>query len=291
MKLIAHRYGKSRVRVLKMLRDGDVHTIRELTARVLLEGDFDASFTAGDNRLVVATDTMKNTVNVLAHEHLGARDRAVRQRLADHFRGRYEHVSRVGRGARGARVDPPDRWRRASPAQLRAADAARGFTRLVADRGHQRHESGVTGMTLLKSTGSGFEDFHRDDLRRSPRRPSASWPPRCARRGRGLARQPATPPRTDASSTRCSCRSPNATARRCRRRCSRWRTPRWTQCPEIDRITLAMPNLHCLPIDLQAVRPHQPARAVRPDRGTARLHRGDRRAIGGRLRRHAGKRE
>ena len=62
MKLSAHRYGKSRVRVLKVLRDGDLHTIKELSARVLLEGEFDRSFTAADNADVVATDTIRSSV-------------------------------------------------------------------------------------------------------------------------------------------------------------------------------------------------------------------------------------
>ena len=72
MKLIQHQYGKARVRVLKMTRKGTRHSIKELEVAVGLEGDFDASFTQADNRLVVATDTMKNTVNVLAREKLGA---------------------------------------------------------------------------------------------------------------------------------------------------------------------------------------------------------------------------
>ena len=49
VKLAAHRYGKSRVRVMKVLRDGATHTVKELTVAVALEGDFDASFTDADN--------------------------------------------------------------------------------------------------------------------------------------------------------------------------------------------------------------------------------------------------
>jgi len=41
----------------------------------MLQGDFDASFTKADNRLVVATDSMKNTVNVLAKKKNSARKR------------------------------------------------------------------------------------------------------------------------------------------------------------------------------------------------------------------------
>ncbi|HYZ73619.1 MAG TPA: hypothetical protein VE641_11115, partial [Chthoniobacterales bacterium] len=70
MNLAYHRYGKAKVRVLKKLQRDSLHTIKELDVQVLLAGDFESSYSAGDNRLVVATDTMKNTVNVLAFEKL-----------------------------------------------------------------------------------------------------------------------------------------------------------------------------------------------------------------------------
>ena len=65
-KLSGHRYGKSRVRVVKIIRDGKRHTVVEINAQVLLEGDFETSYTSGDNSKVVATDTVKNTVHILA---------------------------------------------------------------------------------------------------------------------------------------------------------------------------------------------------------------------------------
>ena len=40
--------------------------LREITVQILLEGDFDSSYNAGDNRKVLPTDTMKNTVYALA---------------------------------------------------------------------------------------------------------------------------------------------------------------------------------------------------------------------------------
>ena len=95
MKLVTHRYGKSRVRLMKVLREGEAHAIKELTARVLLEGDFDRSYTDADNSQVVATDTMKNTLYVLAHEHLGAENEPFAQQVARHFLDRHRHVSQV----------------------------------------------------------------------------------------------------------------------------------------------------------------------------------------------------
>ena len=42
------------------------HTIKEIDVTAMLNGDFATSYTAGDNTKVVPTDTIKNTINVLA---------------------------------------------------------------------------------------------------------------------------------------------------------------------------------------------------------------------------------
>ena len=40
-KLVANRYGKGRVRVLKVLRDGATHRVKDLNVTAMLEGDLD----------------------------------------------------------------------------------------------------------------------------------------------------------------------------------------------------------------------------------------------------------
>ena len=61
-----NRYGKSRVRLSRITRHADHHEFNEWTVRVLLEGDFEASFTEADNSKILPTDTMKNTVYFIA---------------------------------------------------------------------------------------------------------------------------------------------------------------------------------------------------------------------------------
>ena len=95
-KLIGHRYGKARVRVLKILRDGPVHTLKDLEVSAHLQGDFESSYTSGDNTKVVATDTIKNTINVFARQHLGAEIERFALILAEHFLSRYAQVNDVG---------------------------------------------------------------------------------------------------------------------------------------------------------------------------------------------------
>ena len=63
-----NRYGKSRVRLSRITRHEDYHYFQEWTVRVLLHGDFEASFTEADNSKILPTDTMKNTVYSLARE-------------------------------------------------------------------------------------------------------------------------------------------------------------------------------------------------------------------------------
>jgi hypothetical protein len=46
---VQNRYGKSRVRLSRITRHGDTHEFNEWSVQVLLEGDFDASFTEADN--------------------------------------------------------------------------------------------------------------------------------------------------------------------------------------------------------------------------------------------------
>jgi urate oxidase len=61
-----NRYGKSRIRVVKVRRAAGRHDLVDLTIDVQLEGAFDAVYIDGDNTPCIATDTMKNTVYAMA---------------------------------------------------------------------------------------------------------------------------------------------------------------------------------------------------------------------------------
>ena len=66
-----NRYGKSRVRLSRITRHEGRHEFNEWTVRVLLEGDFESSFTEADNSKILPTDTMKNTVYFVARDFKG----------------------------------------------------------------------------------------------------------------------------------------------------------------------------------------------------------------------------
>lgn len=161
MKVSAHNYGKQRVRVLKVFRSAPRHEVKELDCGVRLSGDFDASFTAGDNSMVVATDTMKNTVHALAHEHLGLETERFAVFLAEHFVRKYAQVQRVV-------IETGERsWNRMSVGgaphdHAFQAGSARPISRVELVRGAAPViVSGIDQLLILKSTGSAFAGYPR----------------------------------------------------------------------------------------------------------------------------------
>ena len=88
-------YGKSDVRLTKVVRNGTRHELFEINANIQLEGDFAAAYTRGDNRTCIATDSMKNTVYVLAKENAFDSVEQFALVLARHFLKTYDHVSQA----------------------------------------------------------------------------------------------------------------------------------------------------------------------------------------------------
>jgi urate oxidase len=154
-----NRYGKEKVRVLRKHIDGDRQSVVEISADVLLEGEFDKSFLSDDNSQIVATDTVKNTVIALAHDHLGPSIESFAMVLGRHFLDAHPQVARVNIELRERR------WERmtinGSPAPHSFIQSSKGepFTRLVQSRSGLELVSGVRGLVVLNSTGSAFVGF------------------------------------------------------------------------------------------------------------------------------------
>ena len=128
----------------------------------MLEGDFAATYLTGDNAQVVATDTMKNTVQVLAREHLGDVLEHFVLAVARHFIKRYTQVTR-------ATVEVTERpWDRhlmtdgnGHPHMFTGRTSALPYAHAMATREGVELQAGVRGVLLLKSTGSAFEGYPR----------------------------------------------------------------------------------------------------------------------------------
>ena len=170
VKITFQRYGKKRVRVLRVERGSDgVHTVHEIEAAVLLDGDFSGSYLTGDNGQVVPTDTVKNTIQVLAKTHLGNVIEGFALALADHFLAKYSQVTRVY-------VDVSARpWTRylrpdgtPHPHAFLGGTNATPFTRVELTRTGIEVTSGVRDLLVLKTTGSGFVGYPRCDYTTLP---------------------------------------------------------------------------------------------------------------------------
>ncbi len=164
VRLLVDRYGKSRVRLVKVSRQGSRHQLRELTVQILCQGDFDSSYRDGDNSKVLPTDTMKNTVYALAKREGVTSIEAFGQTLAAHFLANNAQIARV-------RIKiTEDLWSRIDvngqphgSAFLRGG-AEQRTTRVSTTRKGQTIESGISGLTILKSSNSSFEGYPKDEF-------------------------------------------------------------------------------------------------------------------------------
>ncbi|KAI0022012.1 hypothetical protein F4780DRAFT_241545 [Xylariomycetidae sp. FL0641] len=170
-RLSAARYGKDNVRVCKVDRDAatGTQTVTEMTVCCLLEGAIEESYTAADNGPVVATDSMKNTIYIKAKEHPVNPPELYAAVLGQHFLDTYAHIS-------AAHVDVEvKRWTRLAVdgaphphAFLRDGEETRTASARVSRARGLELTSGLAGLTVLKSTGSQFHGFVRDDFTTLP---------------------------------------------------------------------------------------------------------------------------
>ncbi len=164
MALIQNTYGKGRVRTLRLRRAEDGrHEVRELALKVLLDGDFGRAYTEADNTTSVATDTIKNLVNVVAHESLGAEAEPFCQAVAARFLDRYPQVARVTVTAHETR------WQRLvldgqpHPHSFTLDANGKPTVLVAASRNGVETRSGVEGFTFMKTTESGWAGYVMDE--------------------------------------------------------------------------------------------------------------------------------
>ncbi len=155
--LTANQYGKAENRVVRVVRDTDRHEIVDLNVTSQLRGDFAAAHTEGDNAHVVATDTQKNTIFAFAKDGITSPETFL-IRLADHFTDGFDWVS-GGRWAAEqygwSRIDDHDHsFFRSSPETRTAV--------VVRDQDQTTVIGGFHGLTVLKSTQSGFVGYPKD---------------------------------------------------------------------------------------------------------------------------------
>ncbi|KAH8683212.1 hypothetical protein BGZ60DRAFT_427669 [Tricladium varicosporioides] len=168
--IAAARYGKDNVRVYKVEKDAatGVQTVTEMTVCVLLEGAIDTSYTKADNSVVVATDSMKNTVYIKAKEHPVTPPELFASILGTHFVETYPHITTAN-----IKI-VTHRWTRMTidgkphPHSFYRDGAETRNVEAKVQKNNIEIRSGIVGLLVLKSTGSQFHGFVRDEYTTLP---------------------------------------------------------------------------------------------------------------------------
>jgi urate oxidase len=189
------RYGKADVKVYRTHAEpltgvttipespfaGRENTLTAAEIEVVVHGtQFLDAYTRGDNRLVVATDTMKNFIHARS---LVARARTLEEWLLEvgtAFLETYPHMERLTMLGRElpfpAAIIPGNGGFEASDRLFSRDRCDAGNARLELARGDDAsvritdHQSGRRDLQLIKVTGSAFADFARDEHTTLPER-------------------------------------------------------------------------------------------------------------------------
>jgi urate oxidase len=154
----ANRYGKDGVRLVRVHRRPDGDEVRDLTVDVRLSGDFATVHTDGDNAAVLPTDTMRATVYALAPDELTGSIEAFGLALAR----RFLDASPATHRARVHLAEQP--WTAHAASAFVRAGEEQATADVVVDRdGHVGVTSGIADLVVLKTAGSAFSGFLRDE--------------------------------------------------------------------------------------------------------------------------------
>ena len=168
-KLHTNRYGKSRVRLMRLTKHAAHHDLDEWTVQILLTGDFTTAHTVGDNSKILPTDTMKNTVYFVARLSTADSMELYAQELIDYILTRNPQVSSA------EVVIESTLWQRLTvdgqpypTAFLRGSDERQTTTVTRHQNQPFTITSGLDRLTLLKTSNSAFTGYIKDPLTTLP---------------------------------------------------------------------------------------------------------------------------
>ena len=169
VKLAANRYGKSRVRLMRVTKHEGHHDLDEWTVQVLLTGDFETAHTLGDNSKILPTDTMKNTVYSIARDSKAESMEDYAKELVDFLLSRNPQVEIA------EVVIESTLWKRLivdgepyPTAFMRGSDERQTTTVSRAQGGTVAITSGLDRLTVMKTAQSGFVGYIKDSLTTLP---------------------------------------------------------------------------------------------------------------------------
>uniref|UniRef100_A0A8C5K5Y1 Uricase n=1 Tax=Jaculus jaculus TaxID=51337 RepID=A0A8C5K5Y1_JACJA len=158
-------YGKDMVKVLHIQRDGNYHTIKEVVTSVQLTLKSRKDYVHGDNSDIIPTDTIKNTVHVLAKFRGLNNIETLAMNICEHFLSSFNHVTRVH-----VYVEEVP-WKRFEKDGVKHVHAfiltptGTHFCEVEQMRGESPViHAGIKDLKVLKTTQSGFEGFIKDQF-------------------------------------------------------------------------------------------------------------------------------
>ena len=164
-----NRYGKSRVRVMRVDRNRERHSVDEWSVEVWLKGDFASCFENGDNSRILPTDTMKNTVYYLARRSQARTPEEFANELVTYL---LENNAQVTEAGATIAVTP---WvhlqaggREHGAAFQQAGGAIEAAAASAPRNGVVSTTSGFRNLAILKTAKSGFAGYIQDKLTTLP---------------------------------------------------------------------------------------------------------------------------
>lgn len=166
---IQRGYGKNNVKLLHVRRDGPQHSIHEFEVGSQLTLSTDKDYILGDNSDIIATDSQKNTIYLLAKKYGINSPEKFALQLCEHYFNQYPHVAEV-------KIDVEKYpWRRMvvdgkahNHAFLFSPEVTHMCTAI-----QKRGEAAILttkmeGLRVLKTTQSAFVNFLSDEYRSLP---------------------------------------------------------------------------------------------------------------------------
>ena len=252
IELAENRYGKSRVRLMKVLRSPEGNDLREWTVQVLLTGDFDAAHYDGDNSKILPTDTMKNTVYYIARKSKADSMEEYAKELVDFLLARNTQVTSATVSVEGVM------WKRLmvdgkphATSFMRGSGELQTTTVTREQNGAFKIISGLKNLVVMKTADSAFEGYIKDELTTLKETSdrlfctalTAEWRYTTGS-GDFNARRKAIREAMLATFADHKSKSVQETEYAMGKAALE-------AVADIDQIDLAMPNKHCLPIDLE----------------------------------------
>lgn len=163
IRLAENRYGKHRVRVVRVKRDQPVHRFEEWNVEIILTGDFEECFDMGDNSRIMATDTMKNTVYSLAKDSGATTIEAFAVELTDFLIRTNPQIDAATVSMTGVPWQHITVNNKVAPsAFLKAGGEVETATAKRTRQGASVVSAGIEDLVIMKTANSRFEGFLRD---------------------------------------------------------------------------------------------------------------------------------